>query len=76
MNLELEMASAPVFFSGKFHGQWSLAGYSSWVCKESDTTEHIHTYTTDNEWFAFLYTWHAERSQLLKNVHDLGGWHS
>ena len=41
-----------------------------------DTTEHTHTYTTDNEWFAFLYTWPAERSQLLKNVHDIGGWHS
>ena len=36
---------------GEFHGQ-SLAGYSSWGCKESDTTEqlthtdtHTHTHT-------------------------------
>jgi len=29
----------PVFFSGKCHGQRSLAGYSPWDCKELDTTE-------------------------------------
>ena len=28
-----------VFFPGKSHGQRSLAGYSPWVCKESDTAE-------------------------------------
>ena len=27
--------STPVFLSGKFHGQRSLAGYSPWGCKES-----------------------------------------
>ena len=26
------------------HGQRSLEGYSLWGCKESDTTEHLHTY--------------------------------
>ena len=25
---------------GEFHGQRSLAGYSPWGCKETDTTEH------------------------------------
>ena len=34
----------PEFLPGKFHGQRSLAGYSPWGRKESDTTEHIHTY--------------------------------
>jgi len=29
----------PVFLPGEFHGQRSLAGYSSWDCKELDTTE-------------------------------------
>ena len=29
----------PVFLPGKSHGQRSLAGYSTWGCKESDTTE-------------------------------------
>ena len=30
---------APVFLLGAFHGQRSLAGYSPWDRKESDTTE-------------------------------------
>ena len=32
----------PVFLPGKFHGQRSLVSYSSWGCKESDTTERAH----------------------------------
>ena len=32
----------PVFLPGKFHGRRSLAGYSPWGCKESDTTERLH----------------------------------
>ena len=34
---------SPVFLPGKFHGQRSLAGYSPWGGKESDTTEHNHS---------------------------------
>ena len=30
---------------GKFNGQRSLVGYSSWGCKESDMTKHTHTHT-------------------------------
>ena len=30
--------STPVFLPGKFHGQRSLAGYSPWGHKDSDTT--------------------------------------
>ena len=30
----------PVFLLRESHGQRSLAGYSPWGCKESDTTEH------------------------------------
>ena len=33
----------PVFLSGKFHGQRSLVGYSSWGGKESDKTEQLST---------------------------------
>ena len=33
----------PVFLSGKFHGQRSLAGYSPWGHKESNMTEHMST---------------------------------
>ena len=31
----------PVFLPGKFHGPRSLAGYSPWGHKESDTTEQL-----------------------------------
>ena len=37
--------STPVFFPGKSHGQRSLAGYSLWGCKDSDTTEQLSSYT-------------------------------
>ena len=33
----------PAFLPGKFQGQRSLVGYSPWVQKELDTTEHTHT---------------------------------
>ena len=32
-----------VFWPGEFHGQRSLAGYSPWGRKESDTTEQLST---------------------------------
>ena len=35
----------PVFLPRKLHGQRSLAGYSPWGHKESDTTEYTHTHT-------------------------------
>ena len=35
----------PVFLPGKSHGQRSLAGYSPWGRKESDTTEPLNTLT-------------------------------
>ena len=38
--------STPVDLPGKFHGQRSLAGYTPWGCKQSDTTEHAYTYVT------------------------------
>ena len=37
--LEKEMATSPVFLSGKSHGQKSLEGYSPWGRKESNSTE-------------------------------------
>ena len=33
---------ALVFSPGKSHGWRSLAAYSPWGCKESDTTERLH----------------------------------
>ena len=35
-----EWLPTPVFLPGEFHGQRSLAGYSPWLCKESDMTQH------------------------------------
>ena len=32
---------------GESHGQRSLAGYSPWSCKESDTTEATYHVCTD-----------------------------
>ena len=32
----------PVFLPGESHGQGSLASYSPWGCKESDTTEPLN----------------------------------
>ena len=32
----------PILLPGKSHGRRSLVGYSSWGCKESDTTEQLH----------------------------------
>ena len=32
----------PELLPGKSHGQRVLVGYSSWGCKESDTTERLH----------------------------------
>ena len=37
--LEKEMQPTPVFLPGEFHGQRSLAGYSTGCCKESEMTE-------------------------------------
>ena len=34
----------PIFLAEKSHGQGSLAGYSPWSHKESDTTEWLSTY--------------------------------
>ena len=35
----------PVLLPGKSHGWRSLVGYSPWGCKESDTTEPVHSLT-------------------------------
>ena len=39
--LEKGMQSTPLFFPGEFHEPRSLAGYSPWGCKESDTIEQL-----------------------------------
>ena len=39
---EKGMATTLVSLPREFHGQRSLAGYSPWGCKESDTTEQLN----------------------------------
>ena len=40
-----EWIPTPVFLSGEFQGQTSLAGYSPWCCKELDMTERLTLFT-------------------------------
>ena len=40
--LEEGMATHSSILPGESHGQRSLAAYSPWGCKESDTIEHAH----------------------------------
>ena len=45
LNMEKAIATTSVFLPGESHGQQSLASYSPWVCKESDTPERLtHTH--------------------------------
>ena len=65
-SLEKEMATYSIIFAGKSHGQRSLAGYSPWDCKESDTTELLD----DNN----MYTVKIRRkliSDLIRNCEVL-----
>ena len=39
--LEREWLPTPIFLPREFHGHRSLAGYSPWGHKESDTTEWL-----------------------------------
>ena len=39
-----EMATTPIFLPGESHEQRSLADYSPWSCKESDTTKRLSTH--------------------------------
>ena len=55
--LQKEMATHSIFFPGKSHGQRSLADYSLWGCKESETTEQLN-----NKYMKNIF----DRSSLLK----------
>ena len=41
--LEKEMATHSSTSAWKIHGWRGLVGYSPWGCKESDTTERLHS---------------------------------
>ena len=46
MHWRRKWQSTPGLLPGKSHGQRSLVGYSPWGCKQSDTTERLHYFTT------------------------------
>ena len=60
-SLEREWLLTPVLLPGKFHGQKSLAGYSPWGHKESDTTQRltlsffIFTFIPSKVYYCILY---------------------
>ena len=57
--LEEEMTTHSSIHIWESHGQKSLVGYSSWSCKESDTTEQLGKMMlemTDEEEMVFLET--------------------
>ena len=43
--LERKWQPTLVFLPGESHGWWGLVGYSPRGCKESDTTERLHSLT-------------------------------
>ena len=52
--LERKWQPTPVFLSGESHGQRSLAGYSPWDAKESDTAEATEHAQRDGYYLLFL----------------------
>ena len=57
-----EWQPIPGFLPGEFHGQRSLAGYSPWGRKESDTTErliHTHTHTHTHTICLQVHSWNG-----------------
>ena len=48
-----------IFLLRKFHGQWSLVGYSPWGLEEWDTTElaHTHTHTHTHTMLCITFPW-------------------
>ena len=48
-----EWLPSPVVLPGKFHGQRSLVGYSTWGQKQLDLTKHTHIRTCSDVKFCF-----------------------
>ena len=64
-----EWQSTPVFLPRELHGQRSLAGYSPWSLKESDTTDRLaHTRIIE------VGNGNPLRCSCLENSMDRGAW--
>ena len=72
------MGTTPLFLLGKFHGQRSLVGYSSWGRKKLDMNEATeHAYSKD--WLKIIICFHyndfprgSDRKESAYNEGDLG----
>ena len=68
-----EWQPTPIFLPGQSHGQRSLADYSPWGCKESDTTDNWHTlsHTVICKWMSKIKRYklrHQKQNVLTKGV--------
>ena len=67
-SVKKKTATTPVFLPGKSQGQRSLAGYSTWSCKESNTTEppsymcHFQS--------SLIYTWDSGDTYTKQVKHE------
>ena len=63
----------PVFLPGESHGQRSLAGYSPWGRKESDTTERLQNNKTSDRYISYLMdVFHAIYTYMYHFVSNRG----
>ena len=66
-----EWQPTPVFSPRKFHGHRSLAGYSPWGLRESDTTEHTDIltmalkYIVDLYYLEYIFNWNFVPFELF-----------
>ena len=63
-----EWQPAPVFLPWKLSGQRSLTGYSTWGCKELDTTEWLSTHIARILAVTETGSWKAAASVLLSHL--------
>ena len=56
----------PIHLPGKSHGWRSLAGYSPWGFKESDTTEQFHFHSEDTRFLV-----QSSPRKRFSNTHDV-----
>ena len=59
-----ELLPTPGFLPGESHGQRSLAGYSPWGCRESDTTERLTLSLSKQQKFILTQVWKIEIQNL------------
>ena len=64
--------TTPVFLPGKPQGHQSLAGYSLWGCKESNTTEYAHMQYSEKN-FPLPVTINLQKHPLFSFLKGTGG---